>query len=90
MSEAEIQSKIIKQLTKDGWLVVKLIKTNMNGIMDLMAIKTGEATFFIEVKTQKGVLSEIQKYRIDQFRTAGVRVEVWTDYNVNFLLKDTL
>jgi hypothetical protein len=90
MSEAEIQSKIIKRLTKDGWLVVKLIKTNMNGIMDLMAIKAGEATFFIEVKTPKGVLSEIQKYRIQQFRACGVRVEVWTDYNVNFLLIDTL
>ena len=38
MTEQQIQSKRIKQLEDDGYYVVKLIKTNKNGIPDLIAI----------------------------------------------------
>ena len=62
MKESEIQRKITLQLEKRGWIVVKLIKTTMNGIPDLMALKFGK-TVYIEVKTDKGVTSELQKFR---------------------------
>jgi hypothetical protein len=33
MKESEVQRKIILELEKRNWLVVKLIKTTMNGIL---------------------------------------------------------
>ena len=83
MLESARQTKIKKQLEKDGYFVIKLIKTSVNGIPDLMALKNGE-TIFVEVKQPKGVLSEIQKYRIKELREKGFLVYIWTDYKINY------
>ena len=37
-TEQQIQSKRIKQLEEEGYFVLKLIKTNKNGIPDILAI----------------------------------------------------
>jgi Holliday junction resolvase len=87
MLESKIQSKIKKKLEEKGYLVVKLIKTNCNGIPDLMALKDGKA-IFIEVKQPTGVLSELQKLRIKQLTDLGFECKVWTDYEVDFMLKN--
>jgi Holliday junction resolvase len=83
ISESKRQSKIINQLTKEGWLCVKLIKTNKNGIPDLMCLKEG-ITMFIEVKRPNGKLSELQKIRIKQLRDLGFDCKIWVDYDVNY------
>ena len=82
-SESKIQSKIIAKLQKEGWLCVKLIKTTLNGIPDLMCLKNG-ITMFIEVKQPTGKLSELQKVRIDQLKEKGFEVKIWTDYETDF------
>ena len=82
--EQSLQKKIQKKLEADDWLCVKLIKTTMNGIPDLMALKDGK-TMFIEVKTPKGILSELQKIRIEQLRKQGFEVKIWTDYGVDYI-----
>lgn len=61
--ESKIQSKLIKQYESDGWYVIKLMKTNKNGIPDLLCLHRDFLPLFIEVKDKKGVLSELQKYR---------------------------
>jgi len=38
MTEQQIQSKRIKELEEQGYYVLKLIKTNKNGIPDVLAI----------------------------------------------------
>ncbi|WP_296683389.1 VRR-NUC domain-containing protein [Flavobacterium sp.] len=86
MLESKIQSKIVKKLTEDGWLVIKLIRTSIAGVPDLMALKEGK-TIFIEVKQPKGVLSEIQHYRIAELRSKGFEVYIWTDYQVDYEFK---
>ena len=73
MTEKYIQTQIIKQLRARGWYVIKLMRTNIVGIPDLIAIYKGVA-MFIEVKTAKGVVSPIQKYVISQLRKQGIRV----------------
>jgi len=83
MLESAIQTKIKFNLEKDGWTVIKLIKTSMNGIPDLIALKDGICQF-IEVKQPKGVLSELQKIRIKQLRDIGFEVNVWTDYKEDY------
>lgn len=83
MLESKIQAKIIKKLESENWLCLKLIKTNKNGIPDLVCFKDGE-TMFIEVKQPNGKLSEIQKYRIDEIKAKGITAKVWASYNTDF------
>lgn len=83
MLESARQTHIKKKLQEDGWIVVKLIKTSMNGIPDLMCLKEGEVKF-IEVKQAKGVISPIQQYVIDTLRINGFDVEIWTNYKTNY------
>jgi Holliday junction resolvase-like predicted endonuclease len=75
MTEAQIQAKIIDRYEKDGYMVVKLIQTSKNGIPDLLLLKDGIASF-VEVKTETGRLSELQKFRIKQLEEKGFKVEV--------------
>jgi Holliday junction resolvase len=84
MLEQARQKKISDRLKKEGWIVVKLIKTTMNGIPDLMALRNGE-TLFVEVKQPKGKLAPIQELRIQELKEQGFRVEVWIDYEINFV-----
>lgn len=76
MKEQQIQAKRIKQLEAEGYYVLKLIKTNKNGIPDLIAIKEG-SILFSEIKTSKGKLSEVQKYRIKELEGYGFKTEVY-------------
>ena len=81
--ESKRQAKIITKLKTEGWLCVKLIKTSVNGIPDLLCLKNGE-TMFIEVKQPDGKLSELQKIRIEQLKEKGFNVKVWTAYATDF------
>lgn len=76
MTEQQIQSKKIKELEEQGYYVIKLTKTNKNGIPDLIAIPKGSDVLFIEVKTQKGRLSALQKYRIKELENYGIEVDI--------------
>ena len=77
MTEQQIQSKRIKELESIGYYVVKLIKTNKNGIPDLIAIPPDSDVLFIEVKTPKGKTSKLQEYRLEELKKHGVRTEVY-------------
>jgi Holliday junction resolvase len=82
--EQKIQSKIIAKLQKENWLCVKLIRTSVNGIPDLLCLRQG-VTMFVEVKRPEGKLSELQKVRVKQLREQGFEVKIWTDYNTDFI-----
>jgi hypothetical protein len=51
-------------------MVIKLMKTNTNGIPDLLILKNGIAKF-VEVKKPGGKIAELQKYRIKKLREQG-------------------
>ena len=71
MTESKYQKKLIDQYTKQGYLVIKMIKTNIVGIPDLLLLKAGEIPIFIEVKGPNGRASKIQEYRIKQLIDMG-------------------
>ena len=77
MSEQQIQAKRIKELEAEGYYVIKLIKTNKNGIPDLVAIGPGSNVLFSEIKTKKGRVSKLQEYRMTELRNHGVRTEIY-------------
>jgi len=76
MTEAQIQSKKIKELESQGYYVIKLILTNKKGIPDLIAIPKDSDVLFIEVKGPKGSTRPIQDFRIKELKEHGVEVEV--------------
>ena len=77
MTEQQIQAKRIKQLEAEGYYVIKLIKTNKNGIPDLVAIPPNCKVLFSEIKKPNGVLSVIQKYRLKELEKLGVITEIY-------------
>ncbi len=77
MKEQDIQRKRIKELESLGYYVIKLMKTNKNGIPDLVAVKPGDNVLFSEIKTKRGRLSKLQQYRIKELNGIGFNTEVY-------------
>lgn len=76
MTEQQVQSKKIKELEAEGYYVLKLIKTNKNGIPDLLALHPDKEVLFIEVKTKKGKVSKLQEYRLKELEEHGFQTEI--------------
>ena len=79
MLESKLQSKVIAKYELLGYYVIKLEKTNKNGIPDLLCIKNGEC-FFIEVKQKGKKPRPLQLYRIDELQK----------FNTNTLIIDEI
>ncbi len=77
MTEQQIQAKRIKELEAEGYYVIKLVKTNKNGIPDLLAIPPNSDVLFSEVKTPKGRVSALQKYRLKELEDYGYNTEIY-------------
>ncbi len=77
MTEQQIQAKRIKQLESKGYYVIKLIKTNKNGIPDVIAIAPGSDVIFSEIKKPKGKVSKLQDYRLKELNDYGFTAEVY-------------
>ena len=75
MLENKIQRKIRERLEKDGWLVIKIISSSLNGIPDLIAHRGGE-TIYIETKIPGRDPDPLQEYRHKQIREHGIKVIV--------------
>ena len=58
-------------------MLIKLIKTNKNGIPDIIAIPPDAPVLFSEVKTPKGRLSKIQEYRLKELKKYGFKTEIY-------------
>jgi len=71
MREQQYQKKIIDKYRAEGWYVINTIKTNVNGIPDLILLKDGEPPTFIECKTPTGKLSKIQVFRLNELQEKG-------------------
>ena len=59
-----------------GYFVINLIKTNKNGIPDLLCLKRGELPLFIECKEHKDTVKKLQEYRIKQLNELGFKAYV--------------
>lgn len=77
LKEQQIQAKLIKELEQQGYYVIKLVKTNKNGIPDLIAIPKNSDVEFFEVKRHDGKVSPLQEFRIKELTTHGVKAVVF-------------
>lgn len=78
--ESDIQDKIVKILSGDGWIVLKSISNNKSGFPDLQCIKYGRCVF-IEVKQPGKKLSQLQEFRAAQLKEHGFEHHVFTSVN---------
>lgn len=77
MTEQQIQSKRIQELEEQGYYVIKLLKTNKNGIPDLIAIPQNSNVLFSEIKKKTGKVSALQKFRIKELEKHGIKTEIY-------------
>lgn len=77
MTEQQLQKKRIEELENQGYYVIKLIKTNKNGIPDLIAIPPKSNVIFSEVKRPEGKVSKLQEFRIKELKAYGIKTEVY-------------
>jgi hypothetical protein len=61
---------MIKQYTKEGYKVLKIIRLNVNGMPDLMLLKDGKVKW-VEIKKAGDTLKPLQKLRIEELREMG-------------------
>lgn len=71
MKEQQIQAKLIKKLEAEGYYVLKLIKTNKNGIPDVIAIPKDSDVKFFEVKVPGKKPSVLQQFRMKELKDHG-------------------
>ena len=57
--------------------MIKLIRTNKNGIPDLIAIPPNSDVLFSEIKRPEGKLSKLQEFRIKELNQLGIKTEVY-------------
>lgn len=67
------QTKLIKEYESKGYYVINLIKTNKNGIGDLLCLKNGEPPIFIESKELKDTVKPLQEYRKKELIKLGFK-----------------
>ena len=77
ITEQQIQSKRIQELESEGYYVLKLIKTNKNGIPYLIAIKPNAEVLFSEVKKPTGKVSKLQEYRLKELEAYCIKTEIY-------------
>ena len=65
------QSKIIKEYQKKGYYVINLIKTNKNGIPDLLCLKSNEKPLFVECKDVNDTVKPLQEFRRQELINLG-------------------
>ena len=58
-----------------GYYVINLIKTNKNGIPDLLCLKDDKAVF-IECKEKLDTLKPLQAFRIEELKKLGFEAYV--------------
>ena len=75
MRESSVQRKIIKQMEKEGWMVIKIIRANMAGLPDLLLLREGVARW-VEVKQPGKKPTALQSARHALLRRMGFSVEV--------------
>jgi len=68
MLEKEIERKFKKALEAKGCLVYKFASPNCRGVPDRIVITDTGRVLFVELKTEKGVLSKLQRIQLKKLR----------------------
>lgn len=76
MREREIESRLRDGVKKLGGLCYKFVSPGNRGVPDRIVILPGGAVYFVELKTEVGRLSKLQRLQIKRMERLGVQVKV--------------
>ena len=74
--EATVERSFRDRLRKAGCLVYKFVSPGNDGVPDRIVITREGLVIFVELKTERGELSDIQNYQIGRIRDHGQDVRV--------------
>ena len=74
MLEKDIEKWLGGQLKKSGCLYFKFVSPMNPGVPDRIVITPNGHTIYVELKTEIGRLSNIQKWQIERMRECGADV----------------
>lgn len=73
--EKKLEKKLTQSIKKMGGISYKFLSSE-RGVPDRLLILPGGQIVFVELKTEKGVLSPLQEYQIGRIRDLGGKVHV--------------
>ena len=76
MREKQVERHLVEGVKKLGGLCCKFVSPGTSGVPDRIIITAQGRIIFAEIKTDRGVLSAIQKYTIGQMRLRHADVRV--------------
>lgn len=76
MLEKEIERRMREAVKKRGGLTYKFTSPNNPGMPDRIVITPAGDVWFIELKTESGKVSRIQKHRLAELEKNGMKVRV--------------
>lgn len=76
MREKDIEKILVAEVKKLGGRAYKWTSPGNDGVPDRIVIFPGRAPVFVELKTDTGKLSQLQKVQIDRLQQLGQKVYV--------------
>ena len=76
MRESAIEEKLVKLVRDGGGLCYKFVSPGNRGVPDRLVITPDGRVFFVELKSETGRLSELQKFQMSELEKRNVAVHV--------------
>ena len=67
MKESSVEARFVKAVRERGGLCLKFVSPGNPGVPDRIVITPAGSVFFVELKTETGRLSEVQKFQRSEF-----------------------
>lgn len=74
MTEKQIERKLVEGVKRIGGIAYKFVSPGNAGVPDRIVVLPGGKVIFVELKTETGRLSEIQKRQIARLKERGCDV----------------
>ena len=76
MKESTIEARLVREIRKRGGLCYKFVSPGNPGVPDRIAILPGGRTVYIELKTEIGRLSKVQRWQQEEIQKRGADIRV--------------
>lgn len=76
MKEAEIETILVREVKKLGGIAYKWVSPGNDGVPDRIVVFPERRPVFVELKTEKGRLTALQKVQIGRLAKLGQEVTV--------------
>lgn len=76
MRESEIEKILVREVKRAGGRAYKWVSPGNDGVPDRIVVFPGKRPIFVELKTETGKLTALQRVQINNLKTLGQAVEV--------------